>query len=131
MNYDELTKEQIDEWCIENGYRLVELSDKLDKEEIIEEGIDGILKRISKHSMLSVDEINQNTRKRGIVEARQIAQHIAHRHIQTSLATIGYKIGRKDHATVLHSTKTVVNLIDTDSFYRRKWDKIIKMYDLD
>jgi len=35
-----------------------------------------------------------------------------------SLSAIGSKIGKKDHATVLHACKTISNLIETDKEFK-------------
>jgi len=58
--------------------------------------------------------VNSTTRKREIVQSRQISMYFAKKLTKYSLAEIGYNIGGKDHATVLHAIKTVNNLIDTD-----------------
>lgn len=58
------------------------------------------------------------TRKREIVQARQIAMYLSRNLTKTSLASIGEQIGGKDHATVLHACKTVEDLMDTDRSFR-------------
>ena len=54
------------------------------------------------------------TRKREIVQTRQIAMFFARIFTKHSLATIGAYFSGKDHATVRHAVITVNNLIDTD-----------------
>lgn len=58
--------------------------------------------------------LDSATRKREIVTARQLCHFFAKNRTKESLATIGLNIGNKDHATVLHSCRTVINLIETD-----------------
>lgn len=58
------------------------------------------------------------TRKREIVQARQIAMYLSRNLTKTSLSSIGAQIGGKDHATVLHACNTVSDLIDTDRSFR-------------
>ena len=41
-----------------------------------------------------------------------------------SLSEIGEIVGGKDHATVLHSNKTVKNLMDTNSIFAWKIEQI-------
>ena len=72
------------------------------------------------------DMIKSKTRKREIVQARQIAMYFSKSFTKSSLATIGSQIGGKDHATVLHACKTVNNLIDTDKRFRCYIDEIEK-----
>lgn len=54
--------------------------------------------------------IDQKTRLRHYVYARQIAFYYARKITKMSLAEIGYRIGKKDHATVLHSIRVIENL---------------------
>ena len=58
--------------------------------------------------------IVSKTRKREIVQARQITMYLVRNLTKTSLASIGSQMGGKDHATVLHACNTVSDLIDTD-----------------
>ena len=58
------------------------------------------------------------TRKREIVQARQIAMYLSRSLTKTSLSSIGAQLGGKDHATVLHACNTVSDLMDTDRSFR-------------
>jgi len=64
------------------------------------------------------DIFMSKTRKREIVQARQIAMFLSRNLTKTSLASIGEQLGGKDHATVLHACNTVNDLIDTDRSFR-------------
>lgn len=79
------------------------------------------LEKVSNFIGIPSDVLQVKTRKRDIVEARQVAMYLAKRNTKESLAQIGSNIGRKDHATVLHACKTVENLIETDRSFRDKW----------
>ena len=69
---------------------------------------------ITRESLLS------KSRKRNIVQARQIAMYMSRNLINgCSLSTIGMELGGKDHATVLHACSTVSDLIDTDKTFRQ------------
>jgi len=64
-------------------------------------------------------------RKRHYVLARQISHYFAKElHPRLSLAFVGKNIGNKDHATVLHSIKTINNLIDTDKVFAAEIEEI-------
>ncbi|MBE9467627.1 MAG: chromosomal replication initiator protein DnaA [Bacteroidetes bacterium] len=80
--------------------------------------IDFIEKTVCDYFNMPINLMNSKTRKREIVQARQIAMYFAKSLTKQSLATIGAKIGGKDHATVLHACKTVNNLIDTDKRFQ-------------
>jgi len=76
--------------------------------------IDEIQKVVAEYFDQTVELIHSKTRKREIVQSRQIAMFFSKKLTKYSLAEIGKEIGGKDHATVLHACKTVNNLIDTD-----------------
>jgi len=59
-----------------------------------------------------------HTRKREIVQTRQICMALSKLKTNKSLEDIGRHYGNYDHATVLHSIKTVRNLLDTNKVYR-------------
>ena len=92
--------------------------DKLVKNTKPDLSIDYIQKIVCDYFDMPLDLINSKTRKREIVQARQIAMFFAKSLTKNSLATIGSQIGGKDHATVLHACKTVNNLIDTDKRFK-------------
>lgn len=70
----------------------------------------------------------KKTRKREIVQVRQVSMYFAKKYTKCSLATIGNEYGGKDHATVLHAVKTVNNLIDTDKRFKRQvWQLNFKL----
>jgi len=68
--------------------------------------------------------LHTKTRKREIVQARQIAMFFSKNLTKSSLSTIGSLIGGKDHATVLHACKTINNLIETDKRFKSQVDSI-------
>ena len=52
---------------------------------------------------------------------------LAKRHTKAPLTQIGSAIGGRNHATVLHSCKTVQNMIDTDKSFRAQLEEIEKV----
>ncbi len=95
-----------------------QIIDKFVKSTVRELSIDAIQKVVCDFFNIPVDTINSKTRKREIVQARQLAMYFAKKHTKASLATIGLHCGNKDHATVLHACRTVNNLIETDKQFR-------------
>ncbi|MFV0564543.1 MAG: chromosomal replication initiator protein DnaA [Flavobacteriaceae bacterium] len=81
--------------------------------------IDYIQKVVSDYFQMDIDTLQSKTRKRHIVQARQLAMFFAKKYTKASLASIGSQIGRRDHATVLHACKTVDNLTLTDKQFRK------------
>jgi len=68
---------------------------------------------------LSVEAISTKSRKREVVQARQIAMYLSKQHTKNSLAFIGETIGQRDHATVLHACKIEKDLIGIDKNFRK------------
>jgi len=107
-----------------------QMIDKFVKNTTREISIDFIQKIVCDYFNLPLDLINSKTRKREIVQARQLAMYFSKKHTKASLATIGLHCGNKDHATVLHACRTVNNLIETDKQFRtyvEELDKKLKM----
>ncbi|HBG70665.1 MAG: chromosomal replication initiation protein DnaA [Bacteroidetes bacterium GWF2_43_63] len=88
--------------------------------------IDYIQKMVCDYFNISVEQMHSSSRKREIVQARQLAMYFAKTLTKSSLASIGTDIGGKDHATVLHAVRTVKNLIDTDKHFRVYVEEIEK-----
>lgn len=103
-----------------------DMIDKLIKNTKREISIDYIQKVVCSYFNIPVEQIQSKTRKREIVQARQVAMFFSKNLTKASLATIGSQIGGKDHATVLHACKTVNNLIETDKRFRIQIDEIEK-----
>lgn len=103
-----------------------EMIDKLIKNTKREVSIDYIQKVVCNYFDVPVDSLQSKTRKREIVQARQVAMYFSKNLTKSSLATIGSQIGGKDHATVLHACKTVNNLVDTDKQFKNQIEEIEK-----
>lgn len=90
--------------------------------------IDIIQKTVCDHFKIPVESILSHTRKREIVQARQLTMYFAKKLTKSSLAVIGIQCGNKDHATVLHACKTVANLAASDRGYRYQIDELEKKF---
>ena len=96
-----------------------EIVNKFVKNTKREVSIDYIQKVVSEYFQMDVLTLQSKTRKRHIVQARQLAMYFAKKFTKASLASIGSQIGKRDHATVLHACKTVDNLSFTDKQFRK------------
>ena len=67
------------------------------------------------------------SRKRNIVQARQLSMYFSKKYTKAPLTVIGEQCGGKDHATVIHALKTVANLLETDKMFSATADKIEQM----
>jgi chromosomal replication initiator protein len=103
-----------------------QMIDKFVKNSSREISIDFIQKIVCDHFGITVDRISSKTRKRDVVQARQLAMYFSKKLTKSSLAAIGLQCGNKDHATVLHACRTVSNLYDTDKKYKNSVDELEK-----
>ena len=104
---------------------IVEKFVKNTKKEI---SIEHIQKVVSDYFQMDVMTLQSKTRKRHIVQARQLAMFFSKKFTKASLASIGTKIGHRDHATVLHACKTVDNLAFTDKHFRKYVEDLNKKF---
>lgn len=95
-----------------------QMIDKFVKNTAREVSIDYIQKVVCDYFDLPIELLKSKTRKREVVQARQIAMFFAKKMTKSSLANIGMHCGGKDHATVLHACRTVNNLVETDKQFR-------------
>jgi chromosomal replication initiator protein len=63
---------------------------------------------------MDTDLLIGKSRKRPIVDARQVAMHFCKQMTQHSLEAIGRRFGGRDHSTVIHACKAIQARIDTD-----------------
>ena len=103
------------------------ITDKIVGEEQVDVTIDKVQKVVCDYFNITRDDLLSKTRKRQIVQARQIAMYMSRSLINCSLSTIGAEIGGKDHATVLHACSTVNDLMTTDKTFRQYVSDIEKM----
>ena len=113
------------EVTIDLAQQVVEKFVKNTKREV---SIDYIQKVVSDYFEMDVATLQSKTRKRHIVQARQLAMFFAKKFTKASLASIGSQIGKRDHATVLHACKTVDNLAETDKQFRKYIDDLTKKF---
>ena len=89
---------------------------------------DLILRTVCEYFNITREQLLSPTRKRQIVQARQIAMFECRNLIPNcSLSTIGAELGGKDHATVVHACSTVQDLVHTDKQFRQWVEDIENM----
>ncbi len=106
---------------IELAKRIIKSYVKTTKKEM---SIDFIQETVSDYFDLDVETLKSKTRKRHIVQARQISMYFAKKFTKASLASIGSHTGKRDHSTVLHACKTVDNLTSTDKEFKKYVDEL-------
>ncbi len=88
--------------------------------------IEYIQKLVCDYFGISIDQVKSKTRKREIVQARQISMYFAKDLTKSSLKTIGMHFGGRDHSTVIHACQTVNDLMETDKKFRSDVEELSK-----
>ena len=86
--------------------------------------VEDIIRTVCSHYGLESNTIHTKSRKRDVVQARQVAMYLAKTYTDLSTAKIGNLIGNRDHATVLHACKTIKALKDVDKAFQTEIDEI-------
>jgi len=89
--------------------------------------VPAIKKKVCDYFGISDETLLSSTRKREVVQARQIAMYLCRNLTGTSLDSIGAQIGGKNHATVLYACNTVCDLMGTDKSFKRYVSDIEKL----
>lgn len=95
-----------------------------------EVSIEFIQKAVCEYFEVPIEKLKEKTRKRNIVQARQLSMYLAKNYTKNSLKVIGKHFGGRDHSTVIHSCQMVQNLMDTDTDFRdsvKELEKKIQM----
>jgi chromosomal replication initiation ATPase DnaA len=119
----DMKKEDIELWCRGNDYVLIDMnirgSESIDIKEVI---------NISEQSCrIPPGSVHEKTSKWKVVFSRWLIWDYLRKRTSMSLASVGWEIGKKDHATVKHGIKCLENEVfagDRKEF-KRKFEKTI------
>jgi chromosomal replication initiator protein len=101
--------------------RVISQAVRLEKKQI---SIQSIQEIVCNYFNMEQSSIQQNSRKREIVQARQITMYLSKKYTDCSLSHIGKVVGKKDHATVLHACKTIKDQIEISKSFRSAVEEI-------
>lgn len=76
---------------------------------------------------LTLEQLHGRSRKREIVEARQLGMRICRDLTRLSYRKIAEIIGKRNHATTIHSCRTIGNLLDTSEIHRQMYLKYVSI----
>ncbi len=100
------------------------------KESRVSLTIDQIQAIVCEYFNLDQDLVRAKTRKREVVQARQLAMYFSKELTHHSLKTIGLQFGGRDHSTVIHANRTVNDHLETDPKYRDMVQSLRQQLDL-
>jgi len=92
--------------------------------------VEEIQRVVCEYLRIPEDLVRARTRKREVVQARQIAMFFAKQLTKHSLKTIGLHFGGRDHSTVIHAVQSVEDQVDTDPQFRETVEAIRRKLDL-
>ncbi len=86
--------------------------------------IEEIIAKVCEYYKMDESVLHTKSRKREIVQVRQVAMFLAKKHTDISTSKIGHLIGNRDHATVLHACKIMKDLVEVDKEIRADIEEI-------
>jgi chromosomal replication initiator protein len=104
-----LFKREID---IDLAQRIIKKSVRINENKPVT--IDTIIEKVCEHFKFEQSVLHSKSRKREVVQARQVAMYLAKKHTENSASKIGHLIGNRDHATVLHACKNIKDQMAVD-----------------
>jgi len=88
--------------------------------------IDNIQKVVAEYYKIRVSDLHSARRSRTITRPRQIAMALAKELTSHSLPEIGNAFGGRDHTTVLHACRKVVELKDSDARINEDYSNLLR-----
>lgn len=76
--------------------------------------IDDILEKVCKHYNVSQQHVFSKSRRRDLVQVRQVSMYLAQKYTKMPASRIGQLIGNRDHSTVIHSCNTIEKRLKID-----------------
>ena len=88
--------------------------------------IENIQKTVSEYYRVRLSDMSGKSRSRSIARPRQVAMALSKELTGKSLPEIGQAFGGRDHTTVLHACRKVVELQAEDSAIREDYDNLLR-----
>ncbi len=89
--------------------------------------VDNIQKTVAEYYKIRVADLLSNKRTRTVTRPRQIAMALAKELTNHSLPEIGQMFGGRDHTTVLHATRKVQELKDSDTKFLEDFSNLMRI----
>lgn len=82
--------------------------------------VDDIMDTVCTHFNVTTTEVNSKSRKRELVNARQVSMYFAQKYTKMPASRIGTLVGGRDHSTVIHSCNQVETRLKTDNKFSKE-----------
>ena len=86
----------------------------LHQEEKREVTIEEIIKTVAAKLNIKISDIRSPKKNKNLVQARQISMFLARELTSASFPDIGYKVGGRDHSTVIYAHNKIKRMMETD-----------------
>ncbi len=88
--------------------------------------IDNIQRTVAEYYKIKVSDVLSKRRSRSVARPRQVAMALAKELTNHSLPEIGDAFGGRDHTTVLHATRKIAELRETDADIREDYKNLLR-----
>ena len=92
--------------------------------------IDDILEKVCQHFGVSRQSVFSKSRKRDLVQVRQVSMYLAQKYTRMPASRIGQLIGGRDHSTVLHSCTAIEQRLSVDKAFGEEVSSIERSFRL-
>ncbi|MCF7982870.1 MAG: chromosomal replication initiator protein DnaA [Thiohalocapsa sp.] len=89
--------------------------------------IDNIQKTVANYYKIRVADLTSAKRTRNIARPRQVAMTLAKELTKHSLPEIGEAFGGRDHSTVIHATRKVQSLRESDALIEEDYNNLLRI----
>ncbi|WP_161488017.1 chromosomal replication initiator protein DnaA [Sedimentisphaera cyanobacteriorum] len=89
-----------------------------------------VIEAVVKYFKVKQSDLKGKSRQKSIVRPRQITMYLARHKTKMSLEEIGYKIGGRDHSTVMHSIDKIAKLSREDKLLKQQIKDLENLLDV-
>ena len=86
--------------------------------------MDQIIETACEHYNIRQEDVYGKSRKANIVLVRQVSMYLAQHYTKLTTCKIGTLVGNRNHATVIHSVKTIENRLKFDKEFKKSLDEL-------
>ena len=121
---EEETKLHLEGVTLKTINKTNEVLTNLEEDKIDGSASESIINAVCEKFKIDEELLKLKTRKRHIVDARQITMHLLFHNTNFSLSEIGWKLGKFNHSTVSHAIKMVKVNTATNRLYAARFREI-------
>jgi len=89
--------------------------------------IENIQKTVAEYYKIRISDLHSNSRSRSITRPRQVAMALSKELTNHSLPEIGNAFGGRDHTTILHGCRKIVELRESDSRIDEDYTNLLRI----